>query len=208
MDATRFDAALRAFAMFGGRRRAVRALSAVGVGLLAVTGTVREERAGAASTRRRTRRGAQSGQDAPPPPAPEPPDPVAVGPAEESPEIGLVETEAKKGTPGPTGPPGATGPTGANGPIATTFVTGAALLPAARFETVFAEAVCPEGSQVIVGGFDTSVDGVLSNEVKVDSALAFSEIDDVRAAYRVVFSRAAINNENPILVIALAVCSP
>jgi hypothetical protein len=190
--------------------RAVHALRALGVGLLAVAGTSRHERAIAASNRRWTRRSAQPDQDAPPPssPAPAPPDAVAVEPSGESPEAGLIETEAKKGKSGPTGPAGATGPTGANGPISTTFVAGGALLPATRFETVFAEAVCPEGSQVIVGGFDTSVDGDLSNEVKVDAALAFSEIDDVRATYRVVFTRAATDNEFPILVFAFAVCSP
>jgi hypothetical protein len=183
------------------------------VGLLAVTGTSRHERVAAASNRRRTRRGAQPGQDGPPaqPAAPAPPDAVAVEPTGESSETGLVEAEAKKGKTGPTGPAGATGPTGppgAKGPISTTFVAGGALLAATRFETVFADAVCPEGSQVIVGGFDTSVDGALSNEVKVDSALAFSEIGADRARYRVVFTRAATSSENSILVIAFAVCSP
>ena len=139
---------------------------------------------------------------------PTPSDDVAREPTGTAPDTGLVETEAKKSPTGPAGPAGATGPTGANGPISTTFVAGGALLPATRFETVFAEAVCPPGSQVIVGGFDTSVDGTLSNEVKVDSALAFSEIGDDRARYRVVFSRAATGDENPIVVIAFAVCSP
>lgn len=210
MDSTRFDAALRAFATSAGWRGAVGAMGAAGVGLLAVAGAPGREDAVVAAKRRRTRRGAPQGQGGTPPEpdAPAPPDAHAIEPATESPEAGLVELEAKKGTTGPAGPTGATGPTGAAGPISTTFVAGGALLGDSLFATVFADAECPAGSQVVVGGFDTSVDGVLSNDVKVDSMFALSEIGDFRARHRVVFSRTATDIEGSILVLAIAVCSP
>jgi hypothetical protein len=61
---------------------------------------------------------------------------------------------------------------------------------------------------VIVGGFDTSVRGALSAEVKVNSAVAVEASGVTPARYRVTFTRTGTTIEDTIVVLAFAVCSP
>jgi hypothetical protein len=199
MDLVRFDAALRGFATSPGRRRAVHALGVASVGLLAMVGGRGHEDDVAAARRRWTRRGSRQGRGGPPP------RPAALAPAEETPGDSRVAAEAKKGNPGPTG---LTGPTGERGPIATSFETGAKLLSDSLFATAIVDAECPAGSEVIVGGFDTSVNGAQTGEVKVNSAVAIEADGNSPALYRVTFTRTGTAVDGDILVIAFAVCSP
>ena len=131
-------------------------------------------------------------------------EPVAV-PVSTTPEDGLATTEAIKG---PTGSRGPTGPSGPRGPIATSFVAAAVLLAASPFATAEVDAECPPGSEVIVGGFDTSVTGSLTGEVKVNSAEAIDGSGATPARYRVTFTRTATVTGSSIVVSAFAVCSP
>jgi hypothetical protein len=82
------------------------------------------------------------------------------------------------------------------------------LLAATLFATAAVDAVCPEDSAVIVGGFDTSVNGAQTGEVRVNSAVAVEADGDTPALYRVRFTRTGTDDPNPIVVIAIAVCSP
>jgi hypothetical protein len=61
---------------------------------------------------------------------------------------------------------------------------------------------------VIVGGFDTSVNGAQTGEVKVNSAEAVEADGDTPALYRVTFTRTGTATPDPIVVFAFAVCSP
>jgi hypothetical protein len=131
-------------------------------------------------------------------------EPSAVS-ASTTPEDGSATTEAIKG---PTGSRGPTGPSGPRGPIATSFAAGAVLLAASPFATVTVDAECPPGSEVIAGGFDTSVTGTLSGEVKVNSAVAIDGSAITPARYRVGFTRTGTASGSPIVVSAFAVCSP
>ena len=126
-------------------------------------------------------------------------------PVSPTPEDGLATTEALKG---PTGSRGPTGPTGPRGPIATSLAAGAALLAAAPFATATVDAECPPGSELIAGGFDTSVSGSLTGEVKVNSAEAIDGSGATPARFRVTFTRTATVTGSSIVVSAFAVCSP
>jgi hypothetical protein len=142
---------------------------------------------------------------------PTPIDDIAGEPVGTTPEDSQVGIEAKKGPTGPsgaTGPTGVRGPTGADGPLATSFAVGSAFLAASPFVTATVDAECPPGSEVIVGGFDTSVQGNQTGEVKVNSAKAIEADGNTPAKYRVTFTRTGTANANTIVVIAFAVCSP
>jgi hypothetical protein len=147
--------------------------------------------------------------------APAPAADAAQNPSDEqagaTPKDGLLTTEAKQGPTGPagaSGPTGPTGPTGARGPLATSVATGTAFLASTPFATATVEAACPADSEVIVGGFDTSVRGALSAEVKVNSAVAVDASGVTPARYRVTFTRTGTATADTIVVIAFAVCSP
>ena len=142
---------------------------------------------------------------------PTPIDDAAGEPTGGTPENGLLGTEAKKGPTGPTGitgRTGATGPTGADGPITTSIAVGSAFLASSPSVTATVDAECPPGSEVIVGGFDTSVNGDQTSEVKVNSAKAIEADGAAPAKFRVTFTRTGTAVANTIVVFAFAVCSP
>lgn len=166
--------------------------------------------------RRRSRRGSRRdrGENQRQPTAPAPPDPTAAetvaAVASEPAASGTVTAEAQgpAGPKGATGPTGRTGATGADGPIATSFAAGAILLASTLFATAVVDAECPEGSEIVVGGFDTSVSGADTGEVKVNSAVAIEATGTTPARYRVTFTRTGTTLQSAIVVSAFAVCSP
>jgi hypothetical protein len=124
---------------------------------------------------------------------------------------GSVAAEAKKGKPGPKGPAGPAGPRGAVGPVATSFAAAGSQLAATIGATVTVDAECPAlgaGTRILSGGFDTSVAGATSTDVRVDSATPVDANGSTPALYRVKFTRTDTAVNNPIVVIAFAICSP
>jgi hypothetical protein len=124
---------------------------------------------------------------------------------------GSVAAEANKGKPGPKGPAGPAGPRGAAGPVATSFAVGAELLAATIGATVTVDAECPDlgaGTRILSGGFNTSVAGATSAEVRVDSAVPVDANGSTPALYRVKFTRTGTAINGSILVLAHAICSP
>jgi hypothetical protein len=210
VDHSRFDASVRAFAASGGRRDAIRSLSAVGLSILAAVG-LRGDATGAGKRRKKHRsrqrgRTASASSGANPPVAPT--DELDVAPVAD----GLVEAEARKkskpGPTGPTGPTGATGATGPTGPAALTDVFENAQLGPNVGDTATLNPTCPNvNSKALGGGFDGAVGGALSGEVTVNAAFPTARNGDTPEGFQVEFTRTGAIVSGNIVVTAFVKCT-
>ena len=196
MDPTRFDAALRTFAVSTGRRDAVRSLGALGLGALGALGL--SDAAGAEGKRRKKRRGPQRNQK-----------------ESASRSVGAeAKKKKKKPKPGPAGSAGPTGPTGSTGPTgaidaASTFedFLNAQLQPNLN-ETATLNPTCPNvNSKVLGGGFDTGVSGGVGGEVTVNAAFPTASFGNTPEGFQVEFTRTGVLVQQNIVVTAFVKCT-